>query len=152
MLTTSWCSFEWKLRTNDKYDRSRAKTPSYSKSPSSNFVNITSLTVDSAKKLITNARTQQSVLDPWPTWLTKNCSNVISPHIVRLVNISFFGGCVVSTLKKPSSLPSQKLHLEMTDINNYRPISNPSVVSKIQDTTACSRLVTYLDDNNLIPP
>ena len=67
-------------------DTEGAQPPSYSPSPLSNFVGFTPLTVDNVRKLIADPPSKKSDLDPWPTWLMKDCANDISPYITRLIN------------------------------------------------------------------
>ena len=62
----------------------------------------------------------------------KDCANDISPYISTLFNISLASGFVPPTLKEACITPIvKKPQLERTDINNYRPISNLSVTSKL---------------------
>ena len=50
---------------------------------------------------------------------------------------------ITPLIKKPT--------LDSNDINNYRPISDLSVLSKLLEKSACKQLVSYLDANNLTP-
>ena len=104
-------------------------------------------------KLVNAAPLKQSDLDPWPIWLMKDCANDISPYISTLFNISLASGFVPPTLKEAYiNTIIKKPQLEKTDINNYRPISKLSVISKLLERAECSRLAEYLDDDNLMPP
>ena len=83
----------------------------------------------------------------------KDCANDTSPYISTLFNISLASGFVPSTLKEAYITKIiKKPQLERTDINNYRPISNFSVISKLLERAVCSQLAEYLDDNNLMQP
>ena len=44
-----------------------------------------------------------------------------------------------------------KPNLDPADVQSYRPISNLSVVSKLQERLVASRLLTYLTSNGLLP-
>ena len=44
-----------------------------------------------------------------------------------------------------------KPKLDKSNINNYRPISNLSVFSKILERAVCTQLVSYLNVNSLMP-
>ena len=128
-------------------DTEGAQPPSYSPSPLSNFVGFIPLTVDNVRKLIADAPSKQSDLDPWPTWLMKDCANDVSSYITRLTNISMASGCVPPTLKAAYITPIiKKPQLDMTDVSNYRPISNLWVVSKLLERAICLHLVAYLDE------
>ena len=50
---------------------------------------------------------------------------------------------ITPLLKKPT--------LDSNDINNCRPISNLSVLTKLLEKAVCKQLVSYLDANNLMP-
>ena len=46
----------------------------------------------------------------------------------------------------------KKPQLDKTDITNYRPISNLSVIWQLLETAVSSQLAVYLDFNKLMPP
>ena len=46
----------------------------------------------------------------------------------------------------------KKPQLEKTDITNYRPISNLSVISKLLERAVSAQLAVYLDCNKRMPP
>ena len=97
------------------------------------------VTADSVMKLVNAAPLKQSDLDPWPTWLMKDCVNDFLPYISTLFNISLDSSFVPPTLKEAYTTPMIKTpQLERTDINNYRPISNLSVISKLLERAVCS--------------
>ena len=78
---------------------------------------------------------------------------LVSPYISTLFNISVVSDFVRPTLKEAYITPIiKKLQLERTDINNYQPTSNLSVISKLLERTVCSQLAEYIDNNNLMPP
>ena len=132
-------------------DTDGAPPPSFSSSPSSSFVGFTPVISDSVMKLINAAPLKQSDLDPWPTWLVKDCVYDISPYISTLFNISLTSGCVPPTLKEAYITPIiKKPQLERSDINNYRPISKLSIILKHLERAVCSQLAEYLDNNNLM--
>ena len=75
----------------------------------------------------------------------------ISPYISTLFNISLASGFVPPTLKEGYITPIiKKPQLERIDINNYRSISNLSVISKLFERAVCSQPAEYLEDNNLM--
>ena len=108
--------------------------------------------VDDVIKLICCAPSKQPSLDPLPTWLLKECAEIISPFIASLCNASMKNGQVQKTLKEAYITPLlKKPTLDSNYINNYRPISNLSVLSKLLEKAVCKQLVSNLDANNLIP-
>ena len=103
--------------------------------PSSNPLKITAFTEvsqDTVNKIIRNSPTKSCLLDPWPTFLIKECSNILLPSITKLVNCSLMEGCipdgfktaVVSPLIKKATLPAD-------DFKNYHPVSGLSFISKL---------------------
>ena len=54
--------------------------------------------------------------------------------------------------KTLTSAQSSESHNLKGQTNNYRPISNLSVISKLLERAVCSQLAEYIDDNNLMPP
>ena len=45
----------------------------------------------------------------------------------------------------------KKTSLDATDVNNYRPISNLSFLSKLLERCAHTQIMNYLNENNLLP-
>ena len=68
--------------------------------------------------------TKSCLLDPWPTFLVKECIDILMPSITRLVNCSLSEGVVpdefkkaiVTSLIKESSLPPKDLGLKTTGL------------------------------------
>ena len=57
--------------------------------PSSDPPKITTFTEvpqDTVDKIIRNSPTKSCLLDPWPTFLIKECSDLLLPSITKLVN------------------------------------------------------------------
>ena len=71
-------------------------------------------------------------MDPWPTFLIKECSDIILPSITKLVNCSLkesyisdgFKTAVVTPLIKKATLPAG-------DEKNYCPVFGLSSISKL---------------------
>jgi len=72
------------------------------------------------------------VLDPIPTWLLKDCSDVLSPFLAALCNSSLQTG-VVSALFKTEVITSllKKPGMDINTAHSYRAVSNLSFVSKL---------------------
>ena len=49
---------------------------------------------DAFDKIIRNSPTNSCLLDPWPTFLIKECGDILLPSITKLVNCSLMEGCV----------------------------------------------------------
>ena len=72
---------------------------------------------DDIVKVIKNSPTKSCLLDPWPTFLVKDCLDILLPSITKLVNCSLsegavpdgFKSAVVTPLIKKSSLSKDDL-------------------------------------------
>ena len=83
----------------------------------------------------------------------KDCLADILPYVLRLINIEMANGCIPPILNRAYITPIiKKPQFDKTDANNYGPISNLSVVSKLMKRAICLQLVGYLDAANLLPP
>jgi len=104
-------------------------------------------------KILLSCPNKQSESDPIPTWLLKECSSVLIPTIINIVNLSLSSGHFHPILKQSIISPlSKKSTLDKDRQSNYRPISNLSVVSKIIERIVKSRLTDHLSSNNLLNP
>src|SRR5258706_5267816 len=75
---------------------------------------------------------KQCSLDPIPTWLLKDCADLLAPYITRVINSSLCTGYVPTALKQAYITPLlKKPGLDENDATNYRPVSNLSVLSKL---------------------
>ena len=50
------------------------------------------------QKVISKIPNKTSALDPLPTWLLKDCSDIMTPIIVSLINNTFSAGCFPSMI------------------------------------------------------
>ena len=70
-------------------------------------------------------------LDPLPASLYSECIPVFLSYITNIINTSLETGSVPDTLKSAIVRPLLKKHnLDPNDLNNYRPVSNLSFLSK----------------------
>ena len=100
-------------------------------------------------KIMSNCRKKQSDLDPILTWLLKECSSVVVPTIINIVNLSLTLGPFHPTVKESEMSPL--LNIPTSDkekLSNYRPISNLSLISKIIER-AKSHIMDHLTSNSL---
>lgn len=73
----------------------------------------------------------------------------LSKPISHIINSIFSAGVFPDVFKNSTIVPLFKSG-KKTDINNYRPIALTNVVSKIVEKTIKSRLLDFLEKNNLI--
>jgi len=94
---------------------------------------------------------KQCCLDPIPTRIVKQCSDILAPIVTIMANMSFARGVfpdghkhaiVTPLLKKPG--------LDSFDQKSYRPISNLTFLSKLVERLSISRLNQHISTNSLL--
>ena len=86
-----------------------------------------------------------------PVYVFKRLCAVLSPLISLIFNKSIARGVFPCVLKISGVTPIPKLK-KVSDENDFRPISNISVLAKILEKLMNKRLVSYLHSNNLLVP
>jgi hypothetical protein len=90
-------------------------------------------------------------LDPAPTFIIKECIDVLLPSITRIINMSLANGYFPSCWKRSIVIPLlKKLDLDRT-LRNYRPVSNLAFVSKIVESAAIQQYRDHLTENDQMP-
>ena len=90
------------------------------------------VTADEIFKLISSLPGKSSPMDAFPTSLLKSCTDIFTPIIVRLCNLSFSSGQFPAAYRSASVTPLlKKSGLDPDQLANYRPISNLNTLSKI---------------------
>ena len=82
---------------------------------------------DDIATVIKNSPTKSCLLDPWPTFLVKDCLDILLPSITKLVNCSLLEGAVpdgfksavVTPLIKKSSLSKDELNTRRVPVNEW---------------------------------
>ncbi|CAB4043612.1 Hypothetical predicted protein, partial [Paramuricea clavata] len=121
--------------------------------PESELFTFPPTTVDELSNLIYPIASKSCVLDPLPAKLLIPQINDLLPVIRKIVNLSLESGHMPSTSKKAVLTPTlKKPSLDYQEFVNFRPISNLKMVSKVIEKTGASRLISYLDGNNLHEP
>ena len=71
-------------------------------------------------------------LDPLPTWLIKDCIDVIAPILTAFINASVRTGVMPDLIKVANITPIiKKPSLNKESFRNYRPVSNIPFTSKL---------------------
>lgn len=83
------------------------------------------------------------------TAFLKHAREFVVPHICKLANLCFNTGVFPSSLKRSIVTPVYKSG-DRADVNNYRPISVLTSISKIIEKILNSRLVSFLDKFKII--
>ena len=115
----------------------------------SSFDNVPIKTVSD---LIASAPSKTCALDPIPTRLLKQCTDLLAPTITSMINLSLSTGTVPNELKDVIVLPTLKRKQDILTKENYRPISNLPFVSKICEKTVAVQFSNHLRENCLIEP
>jgi len=105
---------------------------------------------EEVKNVISKLPNKTSPLDPIPTWLLKQCSDILLPIIMSIINNSFRVGSFPSVLREAVISPLLKKPTLNPDLfKNYRPVSNLPTLGKILEYPAVSRFNKHLHQNNL---
>jgi len=83
-----------------------------------------------------------------PQLIKDNCLTLTKP-ITHIINLSLSQGVVPDALKIARITPVYKAG-DITCINNYRPISVLTAISKIMEKVVCKRVTSFLDRHNVI--
>ena len=117
--------------------------------PSGRFQEVTT---DEVLEILRTAPNKQCIIDPAPTWLVKQMSDVLAPVFTDMINRSFESGCFPSSQKEAiigSRLTKQSL--DPVDLRSFRPISNISFISKRFERIAVNRFNVHANLYQLLP-
>ena len=111
---------------------------------------FTEVTRDTVDKIIRNSPAKSCLLDPWPTFLIKECSDIPLPSITKLVNCSLTEGCVPDGFKTAVVSPLiKKATLPADDFKNYRPVSGLSFMSKLVERVVAKQQLEHIHVHSL---
>ena len=109
------------------------------------------ITTDGVLSLIRKCPTKSSALDPLPTSLVKANIDILAPTLAAIINMSLESGSVPANFKHAVITPLlKKPNLDPDSMNNYRPISNLSFVSKLLERYVAVQFRQHLDNNNVL--
>ena len=121
--------------------------------PPSNFSVFEEVSEDEVQRIVSSSPAKSCDLDPIPTPLLKVCTSAIIPIVTTIINNSLQSGEVPDILKVAQVHPVlKKANLDPENMNNYRPISNLSFLSKTLERVLMNQLSTYLTENSLHDP
>ena len=104
-------------------------------------------------KLIRKSSNAFCDLDPAPTWLVKECLDILVSPMQNIVNKSLARGTFPSSMKTAKVIPLiKKANLERNNLKNYRPVSNLSFLSKLIERAVASEINQYIKDHDLGEP
>ena len=100
--------------------------------------------------MVVKSACKSCMLDPIPTGLVKDNVSILAPVIADIVNLSITTGVFPSAFKKALVTPIlKKTSLDQNELNNYRPVSKLSFVSKIAEKVVAVRFSNHLSDKGL---
>ena len=119
--------------------------------PATILTNFRSLSPAEIRTVIVKSPAKSCDLDPIPTRLLKQCSESIIPAITMIVNQSLKSSVVPSVFKAAHVRPLlKKPTMDPHELQNYRPVSNLPYVSKLLEHCTFSRLLAFLQQNDLL--
>ncbi len=102
-------------------------------------------------KIIEESNPTTCELDPIPTSLLRELTDVLLPVITSIMNTSLQTGTVPKDFKSAVVKPLlKKANLNENDFRNYRPVSNLSFLSKILEKAVNKQLSSHLEEYQLI--
>ena len=120
------------------------------KCPSRFFRSFTKVSEDKIRKIINNSPTKSCSLDPWPTFLVKECVDILVVPITSIVNMSLQSGLFPDDFKQAIVTPLiKKPTLSKNDYKNYRPVSGLNFISKIIERVEAEQINEHIMLNGL---
>ena len=105
--------------------------------------------VETQNKCLKNNKA--SGLGSIPTSISKNFRTSLSVPLAEIINLSFNEGKFPTHFKSANMIPVFKKG-DKLEVNNYRPISLISNISKIVEKLIHRRLDSFLEQNNIFYP
>ncbi len=127
------------------------QAPPVPHAPKDIFSSFSPLSQAEVKRLIFKSKSTSCALDPIPTHLLKECVDVILPLLTKMVNLSLQTGIFPDEWKLALVIPLiKKFGLEVI-LNNFRPVSNLSFVSKLVERAALQQENIHIQNNCPLP-
>jgi len=108
--------------------------------------------MEDVRQVITASPAKSCALDPIPTDVLKTFLPELLPYATAMCNASLLQGCLPQSQRHATVIPRlKKVGADPTDVQNYRPISNLTFMSKVVEKLVCRQLTAYLEENGLFP-
>jgi len=134
---------------NDRIPPANSSPMTYMGERVSSSFFINPVAVSEVKSIVDGLKSKSCNLYSVPTFILKYFSNILSPIICKLFNLSVQTGIFPNNLKIAKVTPIFKSG-DCTLASNYRPISNLSDLSKIFEKCMHSKVLSYITSNNII--
>src|SRR6218665_821280 len=93
--------------------------------------------------LLQSLPNKQCKHDPLPTSLLKDCASILVPIIIKIINLSLSTGSLPLLFKHSLVTPLLKRQsLDKEILSNYRPVSNLSFISKLNELSCPISMTT----------
>lgn len=116
----------------------------------STFCNFHPVSDDDISKLV-NSTVKSCSLDPLPSSVFLNCSDILVPFLTKFINYCLFNGIMPDALKIAKITPILKKSGENCELlKNFRPVSNLKFISKLMERVVVRQLNCYLNHNGLL--
>ena len=103
---------------------------------------------NTVSKLIKESKSKSCKLDPAPTTLLKQYTEILVPSIHHIINTSLSHGCFTEDLQKAILKPLlKKSNLDLI-FKNYCPVSNLCYLSKIVEKAVCNQITSFASQTN----
>jgi len=133
-------------------DTSGLSTPPVLLLASSSLASFRPCTEAEVRRIVMTSPVKSCTLDPVPAFLVREFIDLLLPFITGMVNASLSRGRLPTSQKHAIVTPLlKKVGLDAADMNNYRPVSNLSFMSKVIERSVAIQLNEYLTANNLLP-
>ena len=109
--------------------------------------NLSCVTADEVRHLVL---CKSSDLHPIPTSLVKDCIDILITPITSIINYRSLKVPSLHTLSLPTTPPllKKKASLNKESMNNYRPVSNLSFLSKVLEKVVVNQLNKHINSSN----
>ena len=119
---------------------------------SSRFDCFRTYTVDEVRTLLMSTKPKSCSLDPIPTSILFGFMDDVLPFITSMCNKSLLEGQLPLSQRHALVTPILKKDgLDATKVQNYRPISNLTYISKLVERMVCQQLTGFLNESGLLP-
>ena len=109
------------------------------------------LSEDQVKMLIMKSPNKQCAADPIPTWMLKECLDIILPFLGHTVNLSLQTGHFADAWKEALLSPLLKNSTLDIVFPNFRPVSNLPFVSKLVERCSSEQVLSHMSLNCPLP-
>ena len=140
-------------KTRDTFAPSGTDNEVHPPSDPPKFTVFRQVSEDAVDKIIKTPPTKSCLLDPWLTFLIKECIDILLPSLTKLVNCSLMEGCVPDAFKSAVVTPLiKKPNLPSDDLKNYCPVSGLIFISKLVECVVAKQLLEHIHVHKLDNP